>query len=526
MTEKRMGKIKKGCVFAVFQMVLYYGFLSGKLANPDALWNGTVFKSSWTWEVSLGRYMLGLYQMMMNDTVNPAFMTFMGIILSSMAALALLDFLGIKGYKQQFAGAALLLTAPFIWCTYTYYFCSAYYMLAYLLIALALLLSGSDRYRVWQRIAGAALMICLSLATYQAYISVFITGGLIWIFSRLMRRETSAITVLHKAGEFVTSLFMGVVLYLLSNRVIQEILDVAPADSRGFDSMGQLDMTSMTSVLQQIYRCYTYTVRYFLCDTMICNSYGWIPRYLINLIYFAITAVILFVIFADRRNSGRKKTVAFICLLLLPLALMCITVLAPDVSILNSTGSIMLTAMNLVYLLPIILIGEERNTSGRILHGLSYGWMVSAGLTVIMLAELGLDAQTYLGYCMDKTAHVAEEMTARIDAVSDKKFSDNRICIIGKMENGNYPEPFPELKESVHWTTAVYGTIWDDYIAVQSCWSGYIRDDMGAKYVSCSAEEYNDILKTEEYQEMQNFPEQNSVREINGIVVVKLSEEE
>lgn len=523
MTEELMGKIKKVCVFAVFQIVLYYGFLSGKLANPDALWCSTVYKSSWTWEVSLGRYMLGLYQMMMNDTVNPAFMTFMGILLSSMAALTLLDFLGIKGYLKQFAGAALLLTAPFIWCTYTYYFCSAYYMLAYLLIALALWLEGSDRYCVWQRIAGAALMICLSLATYQAYISVFITGGLIWIFSRFVRRETSAGTVLHKAGEFVISLLAGVVLYLLSNRVIQQILDVAPADSRGFDSMGQLDMTS---VLQQIYRCYTYTVRYFLCDTMICNSYGWIPRYLINLIYFAVTAVVLIVIFADRRKSGRKKNAAFICLLLLPLALMCITVMAPDVSILKTTGSIMLTAMNLVYLLPIILIGEGRNASNRILHGLSYGWMVSAGLTVIMLAELGLDAQTYLGHCMNKTAHVAEEMTARVDAVSDKKFSDNRICIIGKMENGNYPELFPELKESVHWTTAVYGTIWDGYSAAQPCWSGYIRDDMGAKYVSCSAEEYSDILKTEEYQEMQNFPEQNSVREINGIVVVKLSEEE
>ena len=94
------------------------------------------------------------------------------------------------------------------------------------------------------------------------------------------------------------------------------------------------------------------------------------------------------------------------------------------------------------------------------------------------------------------------------------------------MENGNYPEEYPALAGSVHWTTAQYGTLWPDYGA-QVPWRNFAMQYLSTGWQVI--DDYNDyvaVRDTDEFQRMSFFPDDGSVQEINNVIVVKLSNEE
>ena len=102
--------------------------------------------------------------------------------------------------------------------------------------------------------------------------------------------------------------------------------------------------------------------------------------------------------------------------------------------------------------------------------------------------------------------------------------SNYRICFVGTMENGNFPEIYPELSYSVQWTTASYKTVWNSFGGRQNCWIKYMAHYLGKRYNSCSQSDYDRIIQSEEYSTMQNFPDEHSVAVVDDIIVVKLSD--
>lgn len=98
------------------------------------------------------------------------------------------------------------------------------------------------------------------------------------------------------------------------------------------------------------------------------------------------------------------------------------------------------------------------------------------------------------------------------------------FCIIGTMENGNFPNSQIDLAESIHWLTADYGIIWSDGNGRNCCWRHLIEQFIGASYTNCNPELIAKLEKSELVNNMSNFPETNSVRIVDDIVVIKLSD--
>ena len=65
---------------------------------------------------------------------------------------------------------------------------------------------------------------------------------------------------------------------------------------------------------------------------------------------------------------------------------------------------------------------------------------------------------------------------------------------------------------------------WESYDGILSNVNFYKRY-FGMELTMCSREEYENIIETEEFKNMPVFPNDNSIKIINNIVVVKLSEE-
>ena len=105
----------------------------------------------------------------------------------------------------------------------------------------------------------------------------------------------------------------------------------------------------------------------------------------------------------------------------------------------------------------------------------------------------------------------------------DNYDESRKVMIGGKMESGNYPDLDNQLAWEMEGTVANYGLIWPSPSASQGCWHGVFNQFLGVNYTMCSVEEYNRISQMDEYKEMGNFPEEDSIKVIEGITVVKLS---
>ena len=88
-------------------------------------------------------------------------------------------------------------------------------------------------------------------------------------------------------------------------------------------------------------------------------------------------------------------------------------------------------------------------------------------------------------YNANKMKVVADEMVTKIENVVDNS-SGYKVCIIGTMENGNYPDAYMEIRESIRWTTPYYRIVWESYDGTQNCWKNYILNNAGKNYEMCS----------------------------------------
>jgi hypothetical protein len=497
-------------VSAILGFIVFLNRIIYELPNPDAIWNGMVWKDLSGWETSLGRYMIGVWQTLKCNTINPTITAVVCIVILAGICVIVVDIMDIRGIGWQIVVAVLISLSPSVGGTLTYYYCSDMYMFAYLLSVLAVWIVVKKREIWWYVLASVCLM--LSLATYQAYLPIAIVISVIYIVKNVLDSEVEFRQLICKAGILIIVGISGIILYLVGFKLVQIFAGVTPEAGRGFSQMGVISIANMPKI---IIGCYRKFAEYYLSTMMINNKYGF--RRLINIIFFVL-CILIGICFLKKELDFTRKIVFVIMCVTFPLAAMSICIMAPEVSIYDTTGSIMLPTMNYVYVFVVAIINllDIKSKLKKLIGTITIASIV---MVVYMLLVMELQGQIYQKKYMDKTYAVAQNIIFEIN-----KFDCNKLCIIGTMENGNYPEQYPELKESLHWLTASYGTIWTDYNGTQGCWQHFISNYGGADYCVCSIDEYKNIVETQEYKDMTTFPKEGSVGIINDVIVVKLSE--
>ena len=496
---------------------IYFAKIVNELANPDAIWNGMAYKSGWSWETGLGRYMIGFLQKLRSDVINTEFISLTCIVFLAIICVCVVKIFEIEDIISRTIIGALIILTPTVGSTLTYYYCSDMYFLSYCLAVLAVFFAVK-----YQNIAGCcicAIGICLSTAIYQAYLGIAITLCFLHLLYMLLDSHYSMRDIGRQTMHLLAGGCSGIILYLLSNSVIQHWLGVSAVEARGFSTMGKISLGELPKLIQT---AYTSFYEYFFASTMINNHWG--GRYNINCLFFLCTVLILIVILWKKRISLYRKLFFLLGITVLPISIMSIVIIAPEASIYGSTGVLMLPTMNYVYIAAFVLFVKSREEvfSIRMQKVIKFALMGCCICVCYMLLMLELSSQTYMKHHLNKTETVALSMMNEIETVTDNSRS-HKICVIGTMEDGNYPEIYEALRSSVQWTTAYHKTIWTTFDGTQSCWVNYISHYLGQTYSMCSYEEYNKILQSAEYSSMQNFPDENSVTIIDDIIVVKLS---
>ena len=292
--------------------------------------------------------------------------------------------------------------------------------------------------------------------------------------------------------------------------------------------MGKISLMSIPGLIK---RCYTYFGSYFF-GSIFVNNFASKGRVIANGIVFTMIVVLFSYWLFKSKKKRIRKSIIVAAVLLLPMEMMSIVLLAPDASVLDSTGSIMLPTVGFIFLLLAVLIGEvEHIVSAQcviekwihIEKKIKLLVVLATMFSLIMVLELALDCQTYMYANLLKTISVAEQLRSDLN-LRYGSINGQKVMIMGNMEDGNYPELNERLKESVQWTTASYRLIWADYGATQAGWNSVFCQYLGAGFEQCSGDEYYAIRETGQFESMMNYPDEGSVEKINDIIVVRLSD--
>lgn len=209
-------------------------------------------------------------------------------------------------------------------------------------------------------------------------------------------------------------------------------------------------------------------------------------------------------------------------LLLIPLSFMSIVIMAPEVSLKDITGILMIPHMNFFYVFLIVLtevnVGKERELS-------SLRWLVflCCGFMGFTLAKYTQVFQNCMEMELNRSYALGQRIITKIEELPQYEIG-MKLIVGGTAEQGNYPRSYPEMYDVVKGTAVEYGFFWNTMDGRQYCWNEFLRQYLGVEYGICSQEEMEMVFNSEEYAEMPIFPQSGSVEMIGDCAVVKLSE--
>ena len=486
--------------------LFYAKQITDVLANPDAIWNGVLYKSNWGWETSLNRFVIKWLQDLKFHVVNTSVASIACLFFLCIGAVLITEILDVSSLIYKLVIGLLIMFSVNTGSLLTYYYCSDLYALSFLCIvgaAYFTLKKDSIRTEIV-----SILLIVVALGIYQAYTVSLFTLLLLHLFQDVLVLEWKVIC--KKIIRSIRIVVLGLLGYLIASKLALVAYQMTAENSRGFSSMGIL---GLRSTIYKIKETYYFFFQYYFGTVMINNDVG--GRRFIHVVYFIFLLVLLLLCIARQREQWRRAVIGMI-MVLFPVCIMCIHVMAPEASILASTGPLMLPAMSYTYILGVLIVNHLD------LKHLPSVLLVIEGLVLYAGMSLNLVGQTYLEYSNTKAENVAEEIAAAIEEAVDSS-KEYKLCIVGTMEGGNYGDDLAELKENLKWTTYSYGTVWSDYNGSQGCWMQLLKNSSGRNYRSCSNEEYASLKENGTLDDMMLFPDNGSVKVTeNNMIIVKI----
>lgn len=493
-------------------VLLYLPFSMHFLVNPDTLWNGLLYKDEYGWETGLGRWGLKILAQLKGYTISPAAVTIFSILILSIICMLVCRLFDIESLFGVILTGIFLIASPNIANTLTYYYCADFYIFAYLLNVLAIYIAY--RYNGLVSWFIPILAIAFSLSLYQAYISIAIVLSVLLLIKMLFEVEIKEQQILRKVIKLMIVGGAGTAIYLLLTRWQARRGMLSLIADRGFSEMGNIDFSELP---RQIINCYVEFINYFFGNGFLNND--WLHRNYWNL-FLLFTLVIFGIILLLQNRKKLSWARLFLLILagmLLPVGCYIMLIIAPKVSLYESTGILMIPAMNYVYILWLML--AQRIKGQR--------WMFIARKVIIPLGSVMVGGILILFVsvfqsCMQnnfmKTYSAATAIIREIDEVTEGTV-DYPIMISGDVDLGN-----EELYSIVKGTVAHYGMAWSDINGRNSCWRAIFEIYFGREYNVCSREECEQIMAGTTYQEMPAYPKEGYVRRIGDSVVIKLDE--
>lgn len=498
----------------ILGFIAHITMLTETIMSQDGLWNSMKYSRAGDWELTLGRWGIVLVEILNNFIKIPTIATISCIITMAIAAIFLVEVFDLKSKISILVTSAILVLTPTFTATVLYVYTSFAYCFNFLLAILAIWFLYNYKNKKLGFLL-SSLCIMFSFSIYQSYIGVTIGLCLMIGIINTLKEKSNIKQVLFEILRTAGAVIVGGILYFIITMILLKISGFELATYKAVNTVGILDIFS--NLKDSIIQAYKDFGIFFMGDSVVYNANY--KRDIMYFVFFALFAILLLIkilkIEDNKKNKICKILVVVVSILVLPLALNIVDILAPKTKI------YILTATQMILMIPFTFAIMEMIEKKYILK------YASILCTVIIMGTYYLATNTSYS-ALKITYNQAYATTVRImDRIENTPGynKDLKILFGGIVGNNNFPRTsnlygftIGEIANNV----VFHGT----YGGQLGTWENYLKVFLGLDVTFCEDNVYRDIVTGIIYkEEMDVFPAANSIRIMDGIVVVKLSED-
>lgn len=493
-------------IAAVPASLLIYGTFSIYQASAaDSVVEGLSYYSAADWASACGRFLTRYASSLTGNLVTPVLALMEGILFLCLSAYCIVRMWDIQKPVWIVLTCLLLLGNPsIVFLSFLPHIFAIYCLAILLAILYVFCITHFDR--LLSVFIGAAFLTC-SLGIYQSYIGVAAAGAVGSLLLALIDgRSFKYIRRLFM--RFFLSGFSGGVLYLALMKIDLAVHQIDAADRVSNVSLSDV----LFSLPQQIFLAYKTFFSYFLDSTL--------DRRLFYVCLFALFFLI-FLLWTQSFLSKREywRCLCFIILILLfPLTANVITIIITF----QAPSILTFCSMNLIFPLAFAII--QRTKAGVWFSWTKLGCVVLSVVIFWTYVITSNATATAYNLCYRYCYFETSEMLSDVYDLPDYQDGD-RIILAGF--RNNYDDLRKALPKLFDYAVSMPGTpvFWEDMNGIMNSRKGYLLNYFGIDAGDVSYDEYTALVTSEEFESMPLWPSEGSVAKINGIVVVKISED-
>ena len=469
----------------------------------DSLWNLYSDQNM----ISSGRQFLQYFCAPTSYYNLPWLNALVAIFFLSLTAVTVVSLLGIESKPAAFFAGGILATFPAVTGTFSYAYTIDGYMIALFFAALSVYLTKKIR---WGFLAGI-LLLGLSIGVYQSYYSVAILLAvsvlLLDLLNEKAEKKEFIISSLRFAG-------MGIGAYVFYVLTLKAMLRFSGSTLSGYQGSDRVTGVSLSAIPSGIAASLKDFVKFtFSNGVFTVNIWERIAYYLL-----LAAAILLFARLVIKKKiyvSAWKTVCTVLLLAVIPIGASLVAVISPDIFF----HILMRMPWSVLFVFALALFDKTvRNTEeNKPFRVASIAGIVATGCMIGHFILLANVVYLNLEQRYEKTYSLCLRIADRLEQTEGYEAGDP-VAIVGGYPNwGKYPPS--EITQEV--TILFFGAMGDFSTNSAEKYAEFMKHYLNVTISVPTPEEQTEVAETLEFLYMPYFPEANSIKQINGIWIVK-----
>lgn len=352
---------------------------------------------------------------------------------------------------------------------------------------------------------------------YQTYLSVTMVLALATLLVDALNKKKFK-EIGFGALRYVLMGIFGIVFYYLLSHLFLKLLHMQMSDYSGASSIGLHTLLEFPRLLPEAYRSF---YDYFFTNGIILN-YSWRTNLVYTAIFGAMFVSLGYLVIKSEIYKKPFNLIAILVFLVIaPLFFGIIEIMVPDVNI------HILMACSMILVFPIFFKVLELLPKS-ILSKACKGIVAFCSILIIWI-YIFQDQASYLALQTQQNQmnSVVSRVMTQIESL-DGFTADTPVFFFGNIHSNSYFGHSSSNLDKRFITSKSWGfvsalpSVWPDS---KDSWNNFLYEYTGTNLRIVTMGDCADIMKLDEFKDMPLFPENGSVKMIDGVVVVKFSDD-
>lgn len=515
--KKKLSKSEKTAFLwsLLIGLMTHFYVFTNKLYNYDELYSTPgsfgVGKENNRWFLELlGHFMSKIFG---GSYSLPLFNGGLALILLAVSSVLIVRMFEVKSRILAGVIGGFLVSFPAVTCMFFFMYTSVFYSISIFFSILSAYLVIKFPENFVCNVVSIALLAC-SLGIYQAYfpntVSLFVISVI--LMGAFGEKGQTWKRVLLRGLHYVLVLVLGMAVYFTLNLGFKSYWrgTGSMADYQGMESMGEI---TVDELMRGIKLCYYKFIGLAGREVMYLNT-AQIVRKSFWCIFLLLGGSALFLLLVKRGEWG-KKLLMLAGFVVFPIALFLVHIMAPTASIYTLMG------YPVVFLLVFMAVWVDRfyreiGNQRIVTVGMQWLAMVLSTLILFVYVWYGNGCYMSLEYTKSHDLAYFETMVTQIKSLEGYK-DDMPVVFVGN-----------EIEDSTNRVGSLLQNVFPMDGKLESNVNAYSRVHIITKYLGFTPEIVGDDsmlewMKRREVKEMNSYPNDGSIRIIDGTIIVKLS---